>query len=95
MKKAIKKKWVKALRSGEFKRCAGVLGFNGHFCCLGVLRHIEFPRSRSSFNDENAFLSDRHLKLFGLTDDEQQSLASMNDRGASFNKIANWIEKNL
>jgi len=41
MKKSLKKKWVKALRSGEYEQtsdtlCNGV----GGFCCLGVLEHV-------------------------------------------------------
>jgi hypothetical protein len=35
-----KEKWLKALRSGEFKQCKGTLYSNGAFCCLGVLAEI-------------------------------------------------------
>lgn len=37
MRKAVKKLWVKALRSGKYKRTTGALKKNGGFCCLGVL----------------------------------------------------------
>lgn len=38
MKKDIKKRWLKALRSGEFKQGSGTLRTtNDEFCCLGVL----------------------------------------------------------
>lgn len=30
------KKWVRALKSGKFKRTQGALGDNKGFCCLGV-----------------------------------------------------------
>jgi len=45
MKKAVKKRWVKALRSGkyrqgEFKLCTRHKG-GSKFCCLGVLAHEE------------------------------------------------------
>jgi hypothetical protein len=38
MKKDIKKRWLKALRSGEFKQGSGALRTTSdEFCCLGVL----------------------------------------------------------
>ena len=37
MKKEIKKKWVKALRSGKYKQGRGELREEDRFCCLGVL----------------------------------------------------------
>lgn len=45
MKAALKKAWVKALRSGKYKKGANVLrakGESGEFeyCCLGVLAEI-------------------------------------------------------
>ena len=33
----VKKKWVEALRSGEYKQGQGRLQRDGAFCCLGVL----------------------------------------------------------
>lgn len=46
MTKAVKKRWVKALRSGEYKQCENQLvqvDRRGHesFCCLGVVTHEE------------------------------------------------------
>lgn len=45
MKKRIGKKWVKALRSGEYDQCQGnlVSSTNGEdsFCCLGVLADVQ------------------------------------------------------
>ena len=41
MKPKIKKKWLKALRSGEYAQCKKVLVNNiDEFCCLGVLCDI-------------------------------------------------------
>lgn len=37
MKKRVKTKWLKALRSGEYKQTTGALCHNDAFCCLGVL----------------------------------------------------------
>lgn len=37
MKKEIKKKWLRALRSGRYKQGKDYLHKNNKFCCLGVL----------------------------------------------------------
>ncbi len=42
MKKAVKKRWIKALRSGEYKQTKCLLHkVDGSMCCLGVLCDIE------------------------------------------------------
>jgi hypothetical protein len=33
----LKKRWIKALRSGKYKQGSGRLQEDGKFCCLGVL----------------------------------------------------------
>lgn len=37
MNKEVKEKWVKALRSGEYKQGYSSLSDNNQYCCLGVL----------------------------------------------------------
>lgn len=37
MKQEVKKKWIKALRSGEYKQTRERLKDNKGYCCLGVL----------------------------------------------------------
>lgn len=37
----LKKRWVKALRSGKYRQGHGKLCFNDNYCCLGVLADIE------------------------------------------------------
>lgn len=39
-RKANRKKWVAALRSGEYAQCRGFLESDGSFCCLGVLSKL-------------------------------------------------------
>lgn len=96
MNKTIKKKWLKALRSGEYKQGRVNLYWNGRYCCLGVLRKIEYPRSKSSSADAGVYLTGKHLESFGLTHEQQLFLSQMNDRDLkSFKQIANWIDKNL
>lgn len=41
MDKEVKKKWLKALTSGEYKKAKGTLYNHGRYCCLGVLCDIE------------------------------------------------------
>lgn len=59
MKKSIKTKWLKALRSGKYKQGIGRLNKDGKMCCLGVLcdlytkekgiKWIESPLERGAF----------------------------------------------
>lgn len=37
MNKEVKRAWVEALRSGEYKQCTGRLRREDGYCCLGVL----------------------------------------------------------
>lgn len=37
MNSEVKKKWVEALRSGEYQQCKRALHTNEGYCCLGVL----------------------------------------------------------
>lgn len=43
MNQEVKEKWVRALRSGEYKQGGGVLRSGDRFCCLGVLCDIVDP----------------------------------------------------
>lgn len=40
MRKAVKEKWLKALRSGGYKQTQGCLKDENGYCCLGVLCDI-------------------------------------------------------
>lgn len=49
MKKEWADKWVKALRSGEFKQgIGGLKDKNNNYCCLGVLCAIAFPEKSTN-----------------------------------------------
>jgi len=81
------------------------------FCCLGVLCDVragmdkslgwEITKVRDEDPNELVFLgqslalSSSMLKWAGLTGEEQDELAEMNDSGKSFSKIANFIEETL
>jgi hypothetical protein len=64
-------KWLKALRSGDYKQDSGGLydGYSGGYCCLGVACRIEYPihyLKNNSGSDGYAGLiekSKHHLKF--------------------------------
>jgi len=98
-----KKKWVEALRSGEYKQGKEQLyDSEGHYCCLGVAAKI-------CGNDMNNLIGECGFVPFdakGVPDllknnedmeegDVPEFLAIENDTEASFIEIADWIDKNL
>lgn len=106
-----KKRWIEALRSGDYKqykcglRRAYISGQIGH-CCLGVLCDILPQYSVAAgggtyVSPRGAWLSGDTLNLdtgkyvAGLSRQDAGTLASMNDQGVSFEEIADWIEANL
>lgn len=129
MNKKLKKKWVKALRSGDYDQASGALckvqkdkkGTHLSYCCLGVLadvsgegewvkqsptdsytdydgpiRRYKFPTLRDYHEHAEADFSTKQAEILGLAYAEQSTLVDMNDdQGASFKKIAKWIEKNV
>ena len=95
--KAFIRKWVKALRSGEFKQANDVLRDGGAYCCLGVACVLRHRESGESYPDLTGH--GEHLKTDGaagnwlLPLDYQNKLATLNDRGSSFAEIADYIEE--
>ena len=104
MDKKLKKKWVAALRSGEYKKGVGQLcrisPSGAEYCCLGVLYEVA--------NSESAWrVSPRDPQTLTTKSGEEMSyggrwfsrvtlheLQDMNDFGRSFETIAKWIEEN-
>lgn len=103
MKPSIKKKWVAALRSGEYKQCRGRLKRGDSYCCLGVLRELAPPEIRRSNASprESGMLSKRVQEWAGLYSCDPvitgiNSATYCNDAHRyDFKKIADLIEKNL
>ena len=128
MKKSDVKKWVKALRSGEYRQGKASLcnedEISGEcvYCCLGVAcdiltegvwiklphltvwsidKHEEFTMPATGdkhgwgHTETTSFPSLETLKEMGLDVAYAQELAELNDKGWSFKKIANKIEKDL
>ena len=124
MKKNIMKKWVKALRSGEYDQGTGCLAQedesgNHQFCCLGVLCNIMQEETGElkignyqsgltnayvySYDDEVGVLENKVMEWSGIKDNNgafkyknnhSVDLASLNDKGKTFEEIADIIEKN-
>lgn len=97
MNNEIKEKWVKALRSGEYQQGFGYLQKEGHYCVIGVLCAINPEFTAVTFDgitkyNGTAFLPD----MRGLLPiDMAIELADRNDLGESFDKLADYIERNL
>lgn len=83
-------KWIKALRSGEYKQCEGRLrkgNQNGStFCCLGIAEKV-IGLPRENFGE----LDIKHIE--DLDHLQQSRLIKMNDGGKSFSYIAGYIER--
>ena len=111
MKAEVKEKWVKALRSHEFKQGKGRLKIEKsdgklNYCCLGVLHEVDNGKWHKGITQyytgsTRSVLNSSSVRLFGkftrgLTSDESLILTKMNDEdGKKFYQIANWIEKNI
>ena len=109
MKKTNKKLWVRALRSGKYKQGEHKLYDSGKYCCLGVAYNelIDGDWERSEWGEwgipadedwyevEVSVLPWRLREKMGLSPDDMYALTEMNDSGADFNEIADWIEKNV
>lgn len=85
-----KKKWVEALRSGEYEQGRGRLHspLENSFCCMGVARAINI--ATGNCRKPNEWLTEDFLP--GTV---QGILARKNDAGDNFSTIATWIEDNL
>lgn len=105
------KRWIEALRSGEYQQAQDALRVLDEFdedegsycyCCLGVACQIS---GLGDWNDRDQYrdgkgLADCYLPpevadYFGLTHEEQHTLAEMNDGGSDFGTIADFIEQKI
>lgn len=95
MKKEVADKWVEALRSGKYKQTCHGLRAGDRFCCLGVLCDISGlgEWKDEEYLEEILWLPDQVFEWAGISDVAQSDLAVVNDRGHSFNAIAERIEK--
>jgi hypothetical protein len=113
MKADIKDRWIKALRSGEYKQCRSQLHNvkENSFCCLGVLCDLTKEELGGEWNEweqikykddkaASATLPEIVMKYCDLHScdglyNKNCSLAMDNDKGKSFEEIADIIERNF
>lgn len=94
------RRWIAALRSGEYCQGNGSLrpGSN-EFCCLGVLCDLASKDGgpgwdeRGHFMGRKAVLPEAVARFMNIT--EQMDLISLNDRGQTFHQIADYIESRV
>lgn len=95
------KKWVAALRSGEYTQGRGMLCRDDHYCCLGVACEVYKKDGGTLQEDwtERAvlMLQTEPVRLWlGLASENgrigNDSLAHFNDSGKTFAEIAGLIE---
>ena len=98
MESDLKNKWLAALRSGNYRQgqCNLRTGdYEGegplYHCCLGVLADVVDPLGWTCddswrFEWGTPGILSEHLET---------KISVMNDRGATFEQIADWIENNL
>lgn len=98
------KKWVKALRGGEYGQAKQMLHERdtNNYCCLGVACIIsKVPKSKllkCSGDLLNNPSFDGYSKIpqqLKNNRDLNSSLAAKNDSGKPFTEIADWIESNV
>jgi hypothetical protein len=101
----LKAKWIRALLSGKYRQGEGALRDGRAYCCLGVLADIQKCRWSS---DEEPFLGKESMGARlspggelrpkfagGLSHKTQASLIDMNDTGAKFSEIAEYIKTRI
>lgn len=97
--KAFKRKWVQALRSGEYEQGVGALKSGGKFCCLGVACEIVGAKPGSILGyimpGQGIKGISKIPELIKGNGELPIKLSGMNDKGKTFKQIATWIDKNL
>lgn len=90
MDQTLKRRWIKALRSGKYQQTTGDLHNLGAYCCLGVLCDIQNPSQTRWCGGDH--VPPKGLRA-GLTDDDFEVLVEANDTARwSFDDIATYIE---
>lgn len=101
----LKKKWIRALRSGKYKQGRYRLysNFTDSYCCLGLLCDLldrtKWQKDEWDYwawgNREDA-LPETVRRKVKLSPKQQGSLIRMNDQeGKTFSEIADYIKEHL
>lgn len=103
MDKDVKKRWLKALTSGDYKQGQNSLCFNEQFCCLGVLGDIEDLLHYVSGSGRRIAISNSGAELYGslpqtyidsvgLSYQTCSDLMDANDRSNDFEEAIEMIK---
>jgi len=111
MNPQIKQKWVSALRSGEYQQTQRYLRKEDGFCCLGVLCDLYGKENNVEWqhNEVDGYFYGNHFSILpssvvewsGIADSNPyvnggtDTLGGLNDRGSTFEQIADVIEEHL
>jgi hypothetical protein len=110
MNPQIKQKWVSALRSGDYQQTQEHLHDKNGFCCLGVLcdlygkeHNVEWNLANMpgyyAFQGRETVLPLSVIEWAGVIGIDpligKVSLAELNDKGSTFEQIADLIEEHL
>ncbi len=111
MNPQIKQKWVSALRSGDYQQTQERLRKEDGFCCLGVLCDLYIKENNVEWqhNEVDGYFYEKHFAALppsvvewsGIADSNPYvnggigTLSGLNDRGSTFNVIADVIEEHL
>ena len=106
----IKRRWVEALRSEQYRQGSGYLKMGDAYCCLGVLCELhrqDFPDKEWQRKNENSsrfgyilrdavnYPPEEVSNWVGLDPSVYDLLADANDSGADFPTIASLINEML
>jgi hypothetical protein len=95
MNPEVKAKWVKALRSGEYRQIHGTFHKDGGYCALGVLCSLATKEGVIRGVPTVGELPYQVCEWANLSYGQADEIIILNDRGKSFPSIATWIERNL
>jgi hypothetical protein len=96
------KRWVAALRSGEFTQAKEKLEDRGSYCCLGVACVIAERNGNVRIErDANGIIGiilveaqSKVLAWLNMQAFEENELGQKNDEGMTFLELADYIERN-
>jgi hypothetical protein len=109
MNKAVKSKWLRALRSKKYRKAKGQLRIGNSFCCLGVLCDISNNSGNWDIEDPNIFLypagdtvaqcdtrlPDRYQKAIHFKESDENELIRLNDSCDTWDEVISYIDKNM
>jgi hypothetical protein len=92
MNSALKQAWVRALRSGKYEQGRGALRSHSRYCAMGVLYDLVVPFTER-WRTWGALIPEPVLQTHGISPACQKFIATLNDRGHTFEQIADLIDQ--